>query len=78
MVAILGQKRLWAFACSVKFAAKSFDCCPNETARSINWLALEAEFDWLQALADCPQKVMFSFIPWALRTTENTERGGRR
>ncbi|MDZ7960432.1 MAG: AAA family ATPase [Aulosira sp. DedQUE10] len=33
----------------------SFPHCPNETDWSINWSALEAEFDWLRSLADCPQ-----------------------
>ncbi|WP_315784732.1 AAA family ATPase [Fischerella sp. JS2] len=33
----------------------SFPHCPNETDWSINWPALEAEFNWLRSLADCPQ-----------------------
>ncbi|BAZ01833.1 hypothetical protein NIES37_58400 [Tolypothrix tenuis PCC 7101] len=33
----------------------SFPYCPSETDWSINWSALEAEFDWLRSLADCPQ-----------------------
>ncbi|BDA75693.1 hypothetical protein CAL7716_098590 [Calothrix sp. PCC 7716] len=33
----------------------SFPYCPNETNWSINWTALESEFDWLRALANCPQ-----------------------
>ncbi|MBD2197319.1 AAA family ATPase [Calothrix anomala] len=33
----------------------SFPHCPNESDWSINWSALEAEFDWLRSLANCPQ-----------------------
>lgn len=33
----------------------SFFDCPNEPDWLINWSALEAKFDWLLALADCPQ-----------------------
>ncbi|MBD2209667.1 AAA family ATPase [Nostoc linckia FACHB-104] len=33
----------------------SFPYCPSETDWSINWSALEAEFDWLRSLANCPQ-----------------------
>jgi hypothetical protein len=29
----------------------SFPHCPSETDWSINWTALEAEFDWLRSLA---------------------------
>jgi putative nucleotidyltransferase with HDIG domain len=32
-----------------------FPFCPNTPNWSINWSALEAKFDWLRALADCPQ-----------------------
>ncbi len=32
-----------------------FPHCPGEKDWSINWSALEAEFDWLRKLADCPQ-----------------------
>ncbi|BAZ30372.1 hypothetical protein NIES4074_28320 [Cylindrospermum sp. NIES-4074] len=32
-----------------------FPDCPNEPDWLINWPALEAKFDWLLALADCPQ-----------------------
>ncbi|MBF2067145.1 MAG: AAA family ATPase [Calothrix sp. C42_A2020_038] len=32
-----------------------FPYCPDETNWSINWAALESEFEWLRALADCPQ-----------------------
>jgi putative nucleotidyltransferase with HDIG domain len=33
----------------------SFSYCPIEPDWSINWRALEAEFDWLRTLANCPQ-----------------------
>ena len=33
----------------------AFPHCPDEQNWSINWSALEAEFDWLRSLADCPQ-----------------------
>ncbi|MBD2338994.1 AAA family ATPase [Calothrix sp. FACHB-156] len=33
----------------------SFPYCPSETDWSINWSVLEAEFDWLRSLANCPQ-----------------------
>ncbi|MBD2208135.1 AAA family ATPase [Calothrix sp. FACHB-1219] len=33
----------------------SFPHCPDESDWSINWPALEGEFDWLRSLADCPQ-----------------------
>jgi putative nucleotidyltransferase with HDIG domain len=33
----------------------TFPDCPSEGDWSINWLALEAKFDWLRSLADCPQ-----------------------
>ncbi|WP_445634808.1 AAA family ATPase [Nostoc sp. DSM 114161] len=33
----------------------SFPYCPSESDSSIDWSALEAEFDWLRSLADCPQ-----------------------
>ncbi|QIR37960.1 AAA family ATPase [Tolypothrix sp. PCC 7910] len=33
----------------------SFPYCANEANWSINWSALEAEFNWLRSLADCPQ-----------------------
>jgi putative nucleotidyltransferase with HDIG domain len=33
----------------------SFPYCPCESDWSIDWSALEAEFDWLRSLADCPQ-----------------------
>ncbi|MER3587538.1 MAG: poly(A) polymerase, partial [Mastigocladus sp. ERB_26_1] len=33
----------------------SFPHCPHETDWSIDWATLEAEFDWLRSLADCPQ-----------------------
>jgi predicted kinase len=37
----------------------SFPFCPNEANWSINWSGLEAEFDWLRALADCPQNPLY-------------------
>ncbi|GAB1545260.1 AAA family ATPase [Scytonema sp. NUACC21] len=40
---------------SVSSISWSFPHCPNETNWSIDWSALESEFDWLSALADCPQ-----------------------
>lgn len=33
----------------------TFPYCPKEKDWSLNWLALEAEFDWLRSLGDCPQ-----------------------
>ncbi|MBD2778502.1 HD domain-containing protein [Iningainema tapete] len=33
----------------------SFPYCPSQSDRSINWSALEAQFDWLRNLATCPQ-----------------------
>ncbi|WP_263419964.1 AAA family ATPase [Tolypothrix sp. PCC 7601] len=33
----------------------SFPYCPNEADWLINWSALEAKFDWLRSLANCPQ-----------------------
>jgi putative nucleotidyltransferase with HDIG domain len=33
----------------------SFPHCPTLSNLSIDWNALEAEFDWLKSLADCPQ-----------------------
>ncbi|MDJ0737208.1 MAG: AAA family ATPase [Nostocaceae cyanobacterium] len=38
---------------SVKFW--TFPHCPGGGDWSINWSALETEFDWLRSLADCPQ-----------------------
>ncbi|MUG91486.1 AAA family ATPase [Scytonema sp. UIC 10036] len=40
---------------SVSLISWSFPHCPDETNWSIDWSALESEFDWLSALADCPQ-----------------------
>ncbi|MEH1939588.1 MAG: AAA family ATPase [Nostoc sp.] len=33
----------------------SFPYCPSEDNWLIDWSALEAKFDWLRSLADCPQ-----------------------
>ncbi|WP_413201274.1 AAA family ATPase [Nostoc piscinale] len=33
----------------------TFPYCPHEDDWTINWQALEAKFDWLRSLADCPQ-----------------------
>jgi putative nucleotidyltransferase with HDIG domain len=40
---------------SVKSLSWSFPYCPSETNWSIDWSALEGEFDWLRTLAACPQ-----------------------
>lgn len=45
--------------CLVEPLLWSFPFCPNEANWSINWSALEAEFDWLRALADCPQNPLY-------------------
>ena len=45
-------------SCSVD-SLWSFPFCPNEANWSIHWSALEAEFDWLRALADCPQNPLY-------------------
>jgi putative nucleotidyltransferase with HDIG domain len=37
----------------------SFPYCPKENDWLINWSALEAEFDWLRSLADCPQNPLY-------------------
>jgi len=41
----------------MNISVKSWNCpyCPTEKDWWINWSALEAEFDWLRSLADCPQ-----------------------
>ncbi len=44
---------------SLKSLSWSFPHCPSETDWSINWAALEAEFDWLAALANCPQNPLY-------------------
>lgn len=33
----------------------TFPYCPDANNRTINWQALETEFDWLKLLAECPQ-----------------------
>ncbi|HLO84434.1 MAG TPA: AAA family ATPase [Nostocaceae cyanobacterium] len=40
---------------STKSESWSFPYCPNTSNLSIDWNSLEAEFDWLKSLADCPQ-----------------------
>jgi putative nucleotidyltransferase with HDIG domain len=40
---------------SVSSISWSFPSCPDETNWSIDWSALESEFYWLSALAECPQ-----------------------
>ena len=37
----------------------TFPYCPTEKDWWINWSALEAEFDWLRSLADCPQNPLY-------------------
>ncbi|NEP12440.1 MAG: AAA family ATPase [Symploca sp. SIO2C1] len=37
----------------------TFPYCPQEKDWWINWSALEAEFDWLRSLANCPQNPLY-------------------
>ncbi|NES21226.1 MAG: AAA family ATPase [Symploca sp. SIO3E6] len=37
----------------------TFPYCPIKPDWQINWSALEAEFDWLRSLADCPQNPIY-------------------
>jgi predicted kinase len=44
---------------SLKSSSWSFPYCPTQANWTINWSALEAEFDWLRALAACPQNPLY-------------------
>lgn len=37
----------------------SFPYCPNSANWTLDWASLEAEFYWLQSLADCPQDPLY-------------------
>jgi putative nucleotidyltransferase with HDIG domain len=44
---------------SISSSSWSFPHCPSQPNGSIDWVALEAEFEWLRALSACPQNPLY-------------------